>query len=165
MKKILNKDSAGFTLVELLITITLGITLATVGFTNYQGFKARKDVELTTAEVASAIENVRQRSITQEDGSAWGIRFNSVADGQDSYEVFKGTTYTTSSVVSLSPLRGAIEFSDPSGGSFIDVVFLPITGRVSSSETISISRTTGTNDVGSITISDLGRITQDIVSN
>lgn len=156
--------NGGFTLIELLIVITITVVLALGGFFAFSGYKKGKDLEFTMNEVSSAVREVRQRSITQEDGEAWGVRFNSSSTGGDSYEIFYGTSYTATSVIGMFEFRRPVEFGEPSGGRTVDLEFEPITGEIESKKIISIAHKRDINETADILVNTLGKVTTRIES-
>ncbi len=143
MIKKLNTDS-GFTLIELIITISITAILASVGFVNLIGYFQRKNLDLTGQEVAAVLRSAQSYSTSQEDGKQWGIHFENTtsSDEVDFYELFSGASYSTSTVAQKVPLQSGINFSNPPIGQSINVFFAPTTG-LSTSTVISIIGSVG----------------------
>jgi prepilin-type N-terminal cleavage/methylation domain-containing protein len=154
-----NSPQSGFTLIELIIVIAIGAILSTVGFLSFSSYKNKKDIEFSLNEVSSVVKEIRDRSITQEDGKAWGVRFNSSSTAVDSYEIFYGSSYSTSSVEDSWGFRRPVEFSEPSGGRTVDLTFEAITGKIDNKKIISIVHKNNAGRVGDIVINTLGKAT------
>ena len=130
----------GFTLIELLIVISITAILATFGAMNLIGHRRERDVNFTIQEIITVLRNAQDRSIAQEEGSRWGVYFNNPSgESNDFYELFKGMTYATSTIVSKIALRSNIQFDTPTSNSSSTVIFAPITGLPNASTTIKIS--------------------------
>ncbi|MEX2410372.1 MAG: prepilin-type N-terminal cleavage/methylation domain-containing protein, partial [Candidatus Paceibacterota bacterium] len=157
------RNNQGFTLIEMLIVVAITVTLVTTSFISYQGFKDRKDVELSVSEVSSAIRDARDRSRTQENGSRWSLRLSSFENSPSNYELYSGGSYSTSSVVSSKIIRNPMTFSEPyPDGSIYDMNFEPINGSLSNQKVISITRRSGSSFLGDIIVNKFGRITERI---
>lgn len=63
----------GYTLIELIIAIGIIAIVSTAAFLNLSGYAARRDLELATRRVAALFRDAQSRSVTQEDGMAWGV--------------------------------------------------------------------------------------------
>jgi len=154
-----NQLSAGFSLIEVLITIAILAIISTLVSVNYLGYRNRNDLVVTLDEMAAAAQSVRNRSIQQEGGVGWGIRFVSNPNGNDSYEIFKGSAYATSSVIASYPLRRNVRFSEPNNGRTVDITFAPLTGLPSESKVISlVSGSQSVKSVATLTINSRGLV-------
>lgn len=149
----------GFSLIELLIIVALSVIVTTVGFLSFQSFRDRKDLELTMQEVGSAVKEVQRRSATQEDGKRWSMRFTATTTGVDKYEIYSGTTYSTSVIDVVRPLRKSMKFGEPSENRTVDLQFAPITGKISNNKIISINSGRGSR-VADIIVNTLGLVTE-----
>ncbi len=125
------KTCTGFTLAELLIVMGIMTILATVGTVGFFGYKAKNDLSLAGVSTLSVVRDTQQKAISQENGEDWGVRFTNVASGDDYYEVFYGSPYSASRVVSKKVLGNNLNFGNPSSGKYYDIVFSAITGKVS----------------------------------
>lgn len=134
------KANSGFTLIELLIVITITVILASAGAINLISNRQEKDIDFTSQEIITVLRNAQDNSIAQEGGNRWGIYFNNPAgDSNDFYELFKGVSYTSSTIASKITLRSNIQFNTPTSGSSSTIIFVPITGLPNASTTIKIS--------------------------
>ncbi len=154
-----NTNKTGFTLIEMLVTIGILAIVVAVGGLNIVNFKSSHSFDLDAEVVVSAFRNAQNRSIFKEDGTGWGVRFTNVADGRDYFEIFSGSTYSTSTVVLRESLSAASEFANPAEGFSITTTFEALTGVPSSAQTIVLHRGTG-DDIYTITLSNLGKMTK-----
>ena len=149
----------GFTLIELLITIAITVAAATLGIINLVSHRQERDLVSTAQEIATVIRNAQDRSIAQEEGSRWGIYFNNPSgDNNDFYELFKGTSYATGTIVSKSVLRSNIQFDTPSSNSSSTIIFSPITGLPNASTTVKMSLISKPTTSSTIIINSNGEI-------
>jgi len=148
----------GFTLAEFIIVITIVTVVTFVSFFNLFNYRSHRDVSLTIDEIVAVVRNTQTRSVTQENGQQWGIRFKN--DSDDQYEVFKGLSYSSTTVDRIYNLRRGLKFSEPAEGFLFDIVFNPITGRPNFSKIISlIGGFSNQKIVGDIIINTSGLIT------
>lgn len=155
----IKNSSSGFTLIEILVVIAILVIVSAVGFFAFTSYKGSKNVELTMDELAAVIRDIQKRSITQQDGKQWGIRFSNSTSTTHAYEVFSGASYSTSTVERTYSLKRNVEFTNPSDGSSIDAIFSAIGGELSGDTIISLISKRGDNLVGDIIIDSSGRIT------
>ncbi len=148
----------GFTLVELLISLAIIVMMTTISFIGLAGYRGRQTISLSVNEVVAVLQDTRNRSVTQEEGKAWGVRFQN-AD-QDEYLVFKGYNFSQSSVSRSYIFRRGVSFSEPAEGFFKDIVFEPISGQTEITKIISLigEGKEVKNNVGDIIISRTGLI-------
>lgn len=148
-----------FTLIELLIVISITAVLATVGAMNLISHRRERDVNFTIQEIITVLRNSQDRSIAQEEGSRWGVYFNNpTGDSNDFYELFKGVSYASGTVASKIALRSNIQFDTPSSNSSSTVIFTPITGLPDASATIKISLISAPTTSSTIIINTNGEI-------
>lgn len=129
----MQKKSAGFTLVELLIVIAITSILAVGGTITYSNLRAKKALDSITTKIIFDLRATSVRSKVQQDDMQWGIRFTNGAT--DYYEIWSGNSYATGTKLSKNILV-LTAFSDPTEGAFKDIVFargtgLPTGGAVS----------------------------------
>ena len=154
-----NLKPNSFTLIELLIVISITAILATVGAMNLITYRQEKDLNFTVQEIITVLRNSQDRSIAQEEGSRWGIYFNNpIGDNNDFYDIFKGVNYVNSTISSRIALRSNIQFDTPSSNSSSSVIFTPITGLPNTSTTIKISLLGKPTSSSTIIINTNGKI-------
>ncbi len=157
-----NKDEfQGFSLVELLISLSILVIVAAVAFLNLVGYRSFQDLDLTLEEILMVLKETQNRNITQQDGLRWSVRFD---NGDNCYKVFKGLNYQPEFIDRIYCLRRGIRLSEPYLGSFFDVFFEPLTGRLPSSKIISLvgAKEEGLNLIGEIIINKFGLMNKNI---
>lgn len=127
-------NNKAFTLIEFLIIIAITIILSSFGVMNLVSQRQERDLDFTAKEIITVLRNAQDRSISQEERSGWGVRFNSSSTGASSYELFKGLNYASVAVISKIILRSNIQLHSSS-----TIVFAPLTGLPNTSTIIKIS--------------------------
>ena len=151
------RNRQGFTLFEVLITITImAIVLSVVG-TGVVSFKSRQSFTLDVESVVEGLRNAQNRAIFSDGGTGWGIQFSHQVSGRDYFEIFSGAAYATSSVVTKQEVSASV-FTDPAEGQSATITFAQETGVPSEPMIIALQRT-NTNDMAIVTMSSLGKIT------
>ncbi len=155
----------GFTLIEFIVVMAIGVVLATGSFLTYSNYKERKDLEFAVDEVFSVVKSAQNRSVVQEGGSGWGVRFNSSSTGEDGYELFKGSTYSSSTVETSKKFRRPVRFSEPSGGRTYDMIFDSRTGKLNERKIITLTHENENDQAGDVLVNSLGRVTRRMVDD
>ena len=150
--------SKAFTLIELVITITVISILAAVGFANIIRYKERQDLSSATQEIVVVVRNAQDRSLSQESGSRWGAYFENPASGTDFYELFKGLSYDSGTIISRNVLPSNVQLDIPTSGSSSTIIFSPVTGLPDNSITIKISLINSPTSSSTIVVSSNGKI-------
>ncbi|MFB6212650.1 MAG: type II secretion system protein [Candidatus Magasanikbacteria bacterium] len=159
------ENKKGFTLIELLIVLALSTVAITAGFLFVQGFKSSRDLEFDLAEAASAVKSTQKKSVTQENGKRWSIRFSATTTGPDKYEVYSGANYSSSSVDQLYTFRRGSSLSEPSGNRSKDLQFKPVTGKIDRKKIITLKHSGVNNFVGDIIVNKRGLVTKRLESD
>lgn len=147
-----------FTLIELIIIISIAIILTTIGVLNLFNYRAQNDLEMTVKEIVSTLRIARNYSISQESiesgsNKKWGVYFES-----GNYILYRGMNYNDAgkTIASKSVLRQTVEFKTlPSPQ---DIIFNLITGKPNSSSTIEVSLKGNPANFKTITINSNGQI-------
>mgnify|MGYP001568081869 CR=1 FL=1 len=149
----------GFTVIEILIITVIVAVVSSVAVVSAFRYKASQDLRLTLNELSALIRDVQRKSVTQEDGKRWGVRFENAQSGKDRMYIFKGTSFASGTVAQSLLLRRSAQFGEPGPSSTRDIVFLPIEGSISPNKVITL--TTGLADglFGDIVVNLLGHVT------
>lgn len=137
--------TAGFSLLELLLVISVLAILGSIGSAYY--FNVIKNIEMSTASAAivSDLKHAQNSAMAGEGGVRWGVHFVNGAD--DYYQVFSTPTdfvNASTTVTSIIYLPQQITFTDPSSSSTKDVIFERING-VATSTTIALASSDSTH--------------------
>jgi len=152
------KCQKSFTLIELVISITIISILAAVGFASIIKYKERQDLNSASQEIVVVVRNAQDRSLSQESGDRWGVYFENPASGTDFYDMFKGLSYASGTIVSHNVLSFNIQLDIPTSGSSSTIIFSPVTGLPDNSITIKISLIGSPTSSSTIVVSSNGEI-------
>jgi prepilin-type N-terminal cleavage/methylation domain-containing protein len=148
---------SGFSLLELLIVVSILVIVASMGFGLY--FNYGKSVQVTSlAEtIVFDLKQAQSKSMTGVGNLKWGIHF--VNADLDYYEIFSSPTdYSNIEkvIVSTNYLSDGIIFSTPTSNSTIDIIFNKISGStIGSSVSITsneITKTISVSSLGSVSV-------------
>ena len=145
-------------MLELVIVIAITAVLSTVGFVSLSGYRGKQNLNKTMDELVAVIVGTQKRSISQDTGKQWNIRFSNTASSGSQYIIFSGSAYSTSSIDRIYGLGRGVQFAEPYLNSAFDAFFTPITGTLPSKKIISL--VTGKKDglVGDIILNTAGRV-------
>jgi prepilin-type N-terminal cleavage/methylation domain-containing protein len=124
---------SGFTLIEVLIVLAIGVAISVVALVSTRGFQRVRQIEIERDKLVTALQDARARSIAQEDGLQWNIYLENGA--ADFYTLFSGTNYETGTSTGTLYLPLGIGFVAPTA-----------------TTTISFSLRTGTTTAAIVTI-------------
>jgi len=151
----------GFTLVELLIVITLIIMLATVTVLNLSSYLRSRQLEGALNDFMAVVRDAQNRAITQEGGSGWGVHmFNS--GGRGVYEVFSGLNFASGTPQRIYNLKPGFYFSGFLASSTYDLIFKPLSGQPVENKIISIASENSNSNVATAVFNSSGVITSHI---
>lgn len=158
-KNLVFRSSNSFTLAEILIVVAIMAALTSFGFVELSQFKSKQNFDTDAQSIVEVINSVQSKAIQQEGGTDWGVRFDNSTSTD--YQIFQGSSYATSSVVSGQVLSSATIFTNPASGSYIDLVFAARTGlpKSGSATSVVIKKSSG-SDLYIITVSSSGRISK-----
>lgn len=153
------KAIGAFSAMELLVGIAVVAVISTVSILILNNYRYQRDLELSVNEIVAALRDAQNRSITQQDGQSWGIRFTNSTSSSDVYEMFRGPNYASGTVTATYSFRRPnVEMADPAGGSSKEIVFNSITGAVSSYFSITIRLVNKPSEQRVIEVAPVGKI-------
>lgn len=120
----------GFTLLELLLSVTIIALLAGLSIPVYQTFQVKTDLDAATLTVAENLRRAQVLSQSVEGDSQWGVNIQS-----GNITLFKGSTYAgrDSTYDETTSISNVIS---PSGDS--EIVFAKFTGDLTTPKTINL---------------------------
>ena len=154
----MNKNR-GFSLLELLIVMSVIVVLTAVGVGFYMNYGKTVDINSIVQVMASNLKETQSRSMINEGNFKWGMHFVNVSGGSNYYEIFSTPTdYTNAGKVILSTnyLSSGVTFSDPASGLSKNIIFNKISGGTSPDSVSlvagTITKTINVSSIGSISI-------------
>jgi prepilin-type N-terminal cleavage/methylation domain-containing protein len=143
-----NKLKSGFTLLEVLLSISLVLIMIGISVPILQSFQLSSEVDNATALAVRAIRSAQINAQTGYQDSTWGVR---IAAG--GFTVFKGVSYAArdqnfDQAYSIDPAIGVSGISE--------IVFTKMTGNTTNTGTITIAQYSTARN---ITINEKGRLT------
>ncbi len=144
--------TGGFTLMELVVGISILIIIMAFAVFSFSGIKNSQALKNSAQDTVSSINKARAESFASVSSSAYGVHFQS-----DKVVVFKGTAYSVgnSSNETVNILSPATISSISLSGGGSDVYFNRLTGVPSKTGTVVVTAGTKTK---TITISALGGV-------
>ena len=142
------KNSAGFTLLEVLLSVSAIGIIAGIAIPVYQSFQVRNDLDIATAEIAQSLRRAQVLAEAVDGDSGWGVFV-----GGGSLTLFQGVAYATRdpSFDEVFVIPASIT---PSG--VTEVVFAKFTGLPQTTGTITLTSTN--NETRTITINAKGMV-------
>lgn len=150
---------AGFTILELVIVITLIAIIGSVIATGAFSYRGQKDLDSTTLRIASLLREMQARSMAQSSSTSWGVHFDNPATGQAFFSSFY-STYSTSTRSGLYLLSSSLGFSSstvPVGGS-INVTFNSFSGSTATTTAVKVYLKNKPQSSSTITIYSSGAV-------
>lgn len=140
--------NAGFTLIEILLSIAVIVIIAGISIPVYQSFQVRNDLDIATVETAQTLRRAQMLAQAVDGDTSWGVNIQS-----GSLTLFKGASYATrdSSFDELFDIPTSIV---PSGAS--EIIFTKFSGLPQNIGTITLN--SNANETRSITIDVKGTI-------
>lgn len=142
------KKDAGFTLLEILLSIAVITLIAGLGIPVYLSFQTRNDLDIATTEIAQSIRRAQALSQAVDGDTSWGINIQN-----GSITIFKGTSYAARDTAFDEIFEISTNIT-PSGVS--EVVFTKFTGLPQTTGTSTL--TSNMNETRNITINAKGTI-------
>lgn len=149
----IKKKQTGFSLIEMIVVIAIGAFLVSAVIVSFSSFRNNKIVDVSADQILSVINEARVKTVSSEDYSRFGVRFEA---GRVVF--FKGDVFTepnSSNIQTmLSPL---VEISDISiNGGGADIVFQKLTGKTSNYGSLRVRLKSDNNKYKTISVKSTG---------
>lgn len=153
-----NKNK-GFTLLELLLVVSILAIFATLSRDFYGGYVKGVALEANAKNIVSDLRTARDKAMNGENDQNWGVHFiNTVGNTNDYYEIFSSPTIyanASTTVLETNYLRDNIIFFSPASGINKDILFSKI-NATTTVDTINLATPAG--DQKSVSVSAIGMI-------
>jgi len=147
-------NQKGFTLIEILIAITIIIIMITTVIVSYRIFEKRTELEDVGQRIFSTLKLAQTQTLASNDASQYGVHFES-----DQYILFKGDAYLAGSpdnnIYQLPSRLEIFQINLASGGN--DVIFQRIIGSTAQFGTIEIRIISQPTETRIITVQSSGQ--------
>lgn len=122
----------GFSLVEMLIVITLLAILAVSGISILTGYQRDSQLSTIAERIVETLRSAQSKSITGQGTYPWSVHFDTSVSNQHFFALFQGTAYGTGTDIDPAYLTdGAQLYSLSLTGGGSDVLFNRLTGATS----------------------------------
>jgi len=148
------KKKTGFTVIEILLTVSIIAILTSVGMVNYTRNYRITALKNAAEEIATGFRLAQQKSMSQEQGVAWGVHLNN-ADGANPYFDVFFNAYAPENIIHHYRLPDTVGISNPVEGSGFTMSFAKLTGLPSTSTAITLINR-GSGQTRTITINQFG---------
>lgn len=158
LRSVASKD--GFTLIELVIVITLIAIVGVVVVISVSGGRDQRELQATTVQIGSLLREMQSKAMAQASSSSWGVRFENATATTPFFASFVGD-YSTSTRSGYYILPRSLSFSADtvSPGDYVEVSFSQLSGSASSSKSINIYLKSKPSSSSTITVATSGLVT------
>ena len=145
----------GFTLLEMLLVVTLIIIIATFSFASLSSLNTAQALDKDVKGIVAIIDEARSNTLTSQNDSQYGVHFES-----EKVVLFRGTTYSASDSNNRDAgLSGVTTISTISlTGGASDIVFARLTGAANATGTVVVRSKRDSSKTKTITIHGTGII-------
>jgi prepilin-type N-terminal cleavage/methylation domain-containing protein len=152
------KKQKGFSLIEILLVISIIFIIASIASPNLSEFKKQQTLKNTTADIVSLLNEARNNTIASKNSTTYGVRF-----WEDKAILFIGTSYIDSSDNIQVNFDSYVKISEDDGlnlnNSFNnEVVFSRLTGDTINYGTIKVELVSDSSRYKIISINNIGII-------
>lgn len=153
------RNSKGYTLFELLISLGILGIIASLGFIYLSNYRRTTSLESEANKLVSYLRQTQNKAIAGDNFSNWGIAmFNPLGEGGDYYVVFEDA-YSAASTTNTIYLNKSVSFNIPADNSSTTITFQRINGNTSST-TISLISNGDSSLIKTFSVNSLGQIIQ-----
>lgn len=151
-----NNYKNGFTIIEILLAISIIVILGGIGFASLIASRNVRDLTTSSQNTLSVLRLAQSRTLAGENDSAWGVRLVS-----NQITLFQGDTFAGSPLTKVYALPDSMQITNialTGGGS--DVIFKRVTGQTDQTGTFLLSVINAPSNSFSVTVDSLGKVYQ-----
>ncbi len=122
----------GFTLIEVVISVSVLAILAVVATITFFGSQRNTDLVAATEKIAATLREAQARSMSGEQTSTWGVQFDTAVGTDNFFSIFHGATFASATASTTTYIASNLRFSNITlngGGS--EIRFERLTGKTS----------------------------------
>jgi len=150
------KFSAGFTLLEILLSIAIVVLIGTMTLTSFVNSRRIRDLSASASNILSVARLAQSKALGGEDNSPWGLRLE-----QYRYIIFRGASFVGSTFTQIYNLPASLEIININlNGSGQEIVFKRLTGRTDQYGSFVIRVKESVTNIVSVTIDSSGKVYQ-----
>ncbi len=144
------QDSRGFSLIEVLLSVSIIGIITGISIPVYNSFTTRNDLELNAQQIADTLRRAQTYARGMEGNSAWSVEIQTAA-----VTLFKGTNFggRDTSFDEVVSLPGSITVTSGTG----EVQFAKLTATPNT--TANFTLTSNNNDTRTVTVNGRGMVT------
>ncbi len=129
----------GFSLLELMVVLGIIILASSFSWLYLDNFTKERQLKLANESSAVVLRDAQQRSLIQENGKYWGVKFENLTS-QNRYSLFSADDaflngFATTTTVYL---RSALQFLQPPPANNAIILFDKITGNLANNPNCSV---------------------------
>ncbi len=129
----------GYSLLELLLVISIIIIIAAVISPFFFGSKISTEIEEEAKKIASVLKISQSKSMTGENSLNWGVYFSNITSTEPLYDVFQGANYASGTTTDRYYLSSAIIYQSPVAGASTEIVFNKRSGNLTGNASATIT--------------------------
>ncbi len=153
----------GFTLIELAITVGLGVILVAMAVPIYGNLQVSAQINEQSALITQTLRSAREQAVAGYNNSAHGVFFRIDPAGADSYILYQGSSYANRNIAydQTKTMGSALSFQNSSFtliGADVDVNYSKTLGMPNNIGTLLINHSASGQK--SITVNSLGAVTE-----
>jgi len=153
MKK--NNRNSAFSIIEIIITIAVGLILFTIATSAFMGMRNRQALNTTVEQISSTIQNSQAKTLASKKSQNYGVRFET-----NRLVVFEGSAFTepnaTNKEIKFSNLAEISIISLNDGGQ--NMIFERLTGETNQYGAITVRVRNDASNAKTITIEKTGSV-------
>ncbi len=149
-----NSSNQGFTLIEILITLTIAVILIAATIAGINLLPKQVTLDSNAQNVLSVLRLARSQTLSSKGATNYGVHFET-----SKYVLFSGDTYVAGTSTNKEyTLTGVTIGSISLTGSGSEVVFDRVRGTTSEDGTVTLTLTADTSKISTLTINPSGQV-------